>query len=356
MNYDTDRLRAAVPLLLRWTESIDNRLPWHAEKTPYRVWISEIMLQQTRTAAVIPYFKRFLCACPDVASLAAIDDDRLMKLWEGLGYYSRARNLKKAAVRIMEQHGGQIPETAEQLRALPGIGAYTAGAIASIAYGKSEPAVDGNVLRVVMRYLAEDDDVLKESTKRAVADALRTVYPSGADAARLTEGLMLLGERVCTPGAEASCDACPLRELCMARMGQIVSLFPVRSPKKERRIEDRTVFLLRSNGRYAVIQRPTEGLLAGMYEFPNVLGHLSAEEAAAHVRTMGFSPLDVRPVGEAKHVFSHVEWHMTGYEITVDAPQDTFYDVAYIREALAVPTAFRFYTQQLRADQLQRTL
>lgn len=351
MKYDTKLLAAMVEPLLAWADTVENDLPWHAEKTPYRVWISEIMLQQTRTAAVIPYYERFLAACPDVAALAAVDDDRLMKLWEGLGYYSRARNLKKAAVLVMEKYGGRLPDTVEALRALPGIGAYTAGAIASIAYEKSEPAVDGNVLRVVMRYLAEGDDVLKDTTKRDVAEALRAVYPKGADAARMTEGLMLLGERVCTPGGEAHCEECPLRERCMARLGQIVPLFPVRSPKKERRIEYRTVLLIQSGNQYAVDKRPHEGLLAGMYEFPNTLGHLSAEEAADAVLAMGLTPTDVRPVGEAKHVFSHVEWHMTGYKITVDTPHPTaevtFYDAAYIREALAIPTAFRFYTQKL---------
>lgn len=359
MIYDSKRLLPMREPLLAWIGTVEDHLPWHESGDPYRVWISEIMLQQTRTAAVIPYYERFLSVCPDVASLASVDDDRLMKLWEGLGYYSRARNLKKAALRMMEEHGGRLPDTAEALRSLPGIGAYTAGAIASIAFGRGEPAVDGNVLRVVMRYLASGEDVLKESTKRAVADALREIYPEGRDAARLTEALMLLGERICTPNGEARCDVCPLRESCMAYGGQIVSLFPVRAPKKARRVEQRTVLVLRMGDRYAVRRREEAGLLAGMFEYPSVDGHLTESELREAVCALGLSPLSVRPIGEAKHIFSHVEWHMTGYEVAVaegEARGDLCFATARdIRRTYAIPTAFRFYTRQL-TDGIEATV
>ena len=183
---DEKRLSQAVPALVEWYAAHKISMPWREDPTPYHVWISEIMLQQTRIEAAIPYYYRFLEALPDIPSLAAVEDDKLLKLWQGLGYYSRARNLKKAAVEILDRYDGRLPADAKALRGLPGIGDYTAGAIASIAYGLPEPAVDGNVLRVVMRLTACDDDILAPSTRKRVAEMLRAVYPSGADAAALT--------------------------------------------------------------------------------------------------------------------------------------------------------------------------
>ena len=351
MRYDIELLARATGPLIRFAGEQTNDLPWRGDADPYHVWISEIMLQQTRIAAVIPYYERFLSAFPTVKALAEADDDHLMKMWEGLGYYSRARNLKKAAQIIVQDHGGVLPSDPSVLRQLPGIGAYTAGAIASISYGRAEPAVDGNVLRVVMRLLAEGDDVLKESTKREVADALRAVYPTGREATLLTEGLMLLGERICVSSGEVRCDDCPLRTLCRARVGQIVSLFPVRSQKKPRRIEERTVLLLRIGHTFAVRKRPKTGLLADLYEFPSLDGSLSAEQVTEHLRSLGADPTDIRPCGTARHVFSHVEWHMTGYEVTLTVPPSPtdlmFFTAEYIRDELAIPTAFRAFTEQL---------
>ncbi len=335
--------------LIRYADTVDNDLPWRGDADPYHVWISEIMLQQTRIAAVLPYYDRFLCAFPTVQSLAEASDDKVMKLWEGLGYYSRARNLKKAAVCILNEYGGVLPRDPALLRRLPGIGAYTAGAIASIAYGVPEPAVDGNVLRVIMRLFACSDDVLKDSTKCDVADALRAVYPSGREATLLTEGLMLLGERVCTVGTDVRCDICPLRTLCRAHLGQIVPLFPVRSRKKPRRVEEHTVLLLRVRDTYAVRRRPTTGLLAGLYEYPHVPGILSPDEVMSYVTSLGLTALSVRPCGSAKHIFTHVEWHMTGYEVLLSDACSPFamYNAREIRETLAIPSAFRAFTEQL---------
>jgi A/G-specific adenine glycosylase len=230
---DKQLIRAAVPLLVDWCAAVRRPLPWRLEPTPYHVWISEIMLQQTRIEAVIPYYERFLAALPDVAALAAVDDDRLMKLWEGLGYYSRARNLKKAAQQVIERFGGALPATAEELRSLSGIGEYTAGAIASLAFHKPEPAVDGNVLRVLSRLLASKDDVMSPAVRKSVTTQLRDVYPSGERAALLTEGLMELGETVCIPNGEPLCDACPAAALCRARAAGDPTQYPVRSAPKE---------------------------------------------------------------------------------------------------------------------------
>ena len=338
-----------IPLLLRWYETVRRPLPWRDSPTPYHVWISEIMLQQTRIEAVLPYYRRFLEELPAVSDLAAVPDDRLMKLWEGLGYYSRARNLKKAAQVIVSAYGGKLPGTADELRGLPGIGDYTAGAVASIAFGQPEPAVDGNVLRVYSRITASAEDIALDKTKKSVREELRKVYPSGEDAAMLTEALMELGETVCVPNAAPKCDSCPVKAHCQAHLTGTTDDYPVKSGKKARRIEPRTVLLLRCGDRYAVRKRPSGGLLAEMWEFPNTDSHLSAEEA---VEKCGFSGkiTDIRPLGTAKHIFSHVEWHMIGYEVTA-AEEDAaliWADAETIRETYAIPSAFRYFTGLLK--------
>ena len=346
---------ALVPLVTDWFAACGRRsLPWRQSPDPYRVWLSEIMLQQTRIEAVIPYYLRFLAVCPDPAALASLDDDRLMKLWEGLGYYSRARNLKKAAGILVREYGGALPPDYALLRSLPGIGAYTAGAVASIAFGLPEPAVDGNVLRVVSRIAALEDDVTLPGTKAAVTEALRAVYPAGERAALLTEGLMELGEEVCVPNGEPRCASCPVRALCEARQRGEADRFPVRSPKKERRIEERTVLLLRSaDGRVLLCRRGPEGLLAGMWEFPNFPGTLSPEEAEATARALLSDKKTGRavPLGTAKHLFTHVEWRMAGYEIAAEAlPSDVPFAAVTpgeLREEYAVPSAFRAWVKKV---------
>jgi len=334
-----------IPLIIRWYETVRKPLPWRESPSPYHVWISEIMLQQTRIEAVIPYYRRFLAELPTVYDLAAVSDDRLMKLWEGLGYYSRARNLKKAAQVIVTEYGGELPRTADELRKLPGIGDYTAGAVASIACGEPEPAVDGNVLRIVSRITASDEDIALEKTKKAVRERLRTFYPSGRDAGLLTEGLMELGETVCLPNGAPRCADCPVNGHCLAYRTGRTDDFPVKSAKKARRIEERTVLLLRCGTRYGIRKRPAHGMLAGMWEFPNVAGHITGKEA---VENLGLSMeiREIRPAGTAKHIFSHVEWHMIGYEVTVTAedPALTWADTETVRNVYAVPTAFRYFT------------
>ena len=344
-----ERLRGCVSPLLAWYRENRRALPWRDAPTPYRVWVSEIMLQQTRIEAVIPYYERFLAELPDVAALAAAPEERLLKLWEGLGYYSRARNLKKAAQRVEAEHGGRLPADAAALRRLPGIGDYTAGAIASIAFGLPEPAVDGNVLRVVMRLTARGDDVLAQKTRRLVTDELRRVYPTGAEAGLLTEALMELGETLCVPNGEARCGACPLRALCLAGLAGEAARYPVREAKRERRREEKTVFLLRCGGRWALRRRGESGLLAGMWELPNAPGALGEDEAAAWLRAQGLTPLALSPCGEARHAFTHVEWQMRGYlaDCAEESGPYRWETAAEIRRACAVPTAFRAYVKQL---------
>ena len=355
---------AIVDPLLVWYADHRRALPWRDDPTPYHVWISEIMLQQTRIEAVLPYYHRFLAACPDVASLASLDDDALMKLWQGLGYYSRARNLKKAAQVIMEQHGGQFPCDYTALRALPGVGDYTAGAISSIAFGLPEPAVDGNVLRVIMRLAADSADILADSVKKQVRDQLRAIYPRQVEqAAAMTQALMELGQRVCIPNGQPHCDECPLGAFCMARAADLTDSIPYRSPKKPRRIEERTILLLcrkepQNDGtcimRYAIRKRAPKGLLASLWEFPSMDGYLSASDVQNAVQAI-YAPLtamDIQTAAEAVHIFSHIEWHMRGYRLLCQGDcvdgELIWASADELRTIYALPSAFRAYLAEIK--------
>ena len=346
---DEALVRSCAEKLIDWCRDVRRPLPWRLSPTPYHVWISEIMLQQTRIEAVIPYYARFLEALPDVRALAEVEEDKLLKLWEGLGYYSRARNLRKAARQIMEDCGGELPRKASELKKLPGIGDYTAGAIASIAYGEPEPAVDGNVLRVMTRLLARADDILLPKTRAELSALLRAYYPAGEAAGLLTEGIMELGETVCLPNTAPKCEACPLSSLCRACLSDETTRYPVKSPPKERRVEQRTVLLLSCGGRYAVRKRSDKGLLAGLWEFPNLDGALSEAQVCEAVRTLGGEVIHVETCGEAKHVFTHVEWQMTGFRAELREKLDGFVwkTPEEIRRDCPIPTALRYYLKKL---------
>ena len=343
-------LRDMIAPLGKWFAEHRKALPWREANDPYAVWLSEIMLQQTRIEAVIPYYHRFIHTLPDIHALANCPDDLLMKLWEGLGYYSRARNLKRAAMMIEEQFGGKLPQTAAELRKLPGIGDYTAGAIASIAFGEPEPAVDGNVLRVMSRLCGYDDDIMQLSTKRRVADALRAIYPTGNGATVLTEGLMELGETLCIPNGRPKCDECPLRSRCVACQTNRTDELPKKSAKKARKDLAYTVFLLVCNGKIALRRRPSDGLLADMWEFPNVDGHLSSDEAINACHAWQTEPQECIPVGEATHIFTHLNWNMIGYRVSCAYPSEAFVWASpeELTHTYALPTAFRYYRAKIK--------
>ena len=304
--------------LLRWFHSEKRALPWREEPTPYRVWVSEIMLQQTRVEAVKPYFERFVAALPDVRTLARADENTLMKLWEGLGYYSRARHLQSAARLICSDHGGEIPAHFDGLLALPGIGRYTAGAVASIAFGERRPAVDGNVLRVIMRLLACPADILKESTKRAVEEALIARLPE--DAGNFNQALMELGALICLPRGAAHCPSCPLERLCLAKEANLQAELPQKTPPKRRRTEKLTIFLLAKNDKIALEKRPAQGLLAGLWGFPAMEGHLKKKEAAEALQAIGLIPAKLHALPAAQHIFSHITWQMVGWRVELAEP------------------------------------
>lgn len=308
--------RIAGPLL-SWYDAGRRILPWREEPTPYHVWLSEIMLQQTRVEAVKPYYDHFLQALPDIGSLAAVEEERLLKLWEGLGYYNRARNLKKAAEILVSECGGEMPDDYEKILALPGIGSYTAGAISSIAFGRPYPAVDGNVLRILARLRADDRDILNAKVKKSVEDELTDVMPADRPG-DFNQALMELGAMVCIPNGAPKCEECPWKELCLAREKGRTAEFPKKAQKKPRSIEEKTILVIQDAGRVALRKRPAKGLLAGMYEFPSLEGHCEETEVSAYLREIGLSPIRIRKLPPAKHVFTHREWHMTGYLIRVD--------------------------------------
>ena len=348
MSKEKKRVKEAAGRISEWYAASRRVLPWRREPTPYHTWIAEIMLQQTRIEAVIPYYTRFLEELPDVPALAAVPEDRLLKLWEGLGYYSRARNLKKAAVMLTEQYGGELPASAEELRKLPGIGEYTAGSIASISFGLPEPAVDGNVLRVMTRLLACPDDIARSAVMREITALLRDAYPSGREAGMLTEGLMELGETVCLPNAAPHCEICPLRKICLAHIAGEERSYPFKSAAGKRRMEEKTVFLLRCGERLALRRRPERGLLAGLWEFPNTEGRLNKSEAAQQVSAWGLLAEEPVFCGEARHVFTHVEWQMAGYAVNCAQEGEGFQwcTAEEIAGSYSLPAAFRFYREK----------
>lgn len=339
--------------LLAWYDVSRRILPWRDEPTPYHVWLSEIMLQQTRVEAVKPYYDRFVQELPDIASLAALEEERLLKLWEGLGYYNRARNLKKSAMQIMSEYGGKMPSDYDELIKLSGIGSYTAGAVASIAFDKPVPAVDGNVLRILSRLRMDDRDILDSNVRKSIEEELRGVIPNNRPG-DFNQALMELGATVCVPNGSPRCGECPWREMCRAKIEDRISEYPRKAPRKPRNIEKRTILVIKHGDLIALRKRPEKGLLAGMYEFPTMEGHRKEEEVLAYLKQSGVMPLRIRKLEASKHIFTHKEWHMTGYLIQVDDLAGTgeymFVDPAEIRDKYPVPSAFAVYMDSVSCD------
>ena len=321
-----ERISQAAAALEEWFKNNKRDLPWRKNVTAYRVWISEIMLQQTRVEAVKPYYQRFLQRLPDVAALAAVPDDELMKLWEGLGYYSRARNLKKAAAACTEQYAGELPSTYEKLLKLPGIGSYTAGAIPSIAYGEPKPAVDGNVLRVVNRILGDESDITKPETKKNMELCLERIHREYLEYAPgdFNQALMELGACVCIPNGEPLCESCPVQTYCKAYADHITDRIPYKPPKQPRKKQQRTVFVLADDTCMAVAKRPEKGLLAGMYELPAVEETWTEEQVCQYWKSLLGTAPAVQPLPAGKHIFTHIEWHMTAWQIILPEPVSVY--------------------------------
>jgi A/G-specific adenine glycosylase len=338
----TYTLSPALPdLLLDWYDRNARALPWRRDNDPYRVWISEVMLQQTGVEAVKKYYARFLAAVPTVRVLAEIDEQALLKLWEGLGYYSRARNLRKAAQLIVREHRGIFPHTYESIAALPGIGPYTAGAIASICFEAPTPAVDGNVIRVVAR-IEGIDDVISDKVKKCIAAALADIYPH-TRRGDFTQSLMELGATVCVPNSAPKCGVCPAADLCDAKKTGTASMLPVKTPKAAKRSEQLTVFILKCGERLALRRRVGSGLLPDLWELPNLPGSLSDTEAVAAAARWGTEPLALLKSSERSHIFTHIRWTMTCYFIDcrAEAPGFVWASPDELRDTYPLPTAFR---------------
>lgn len=338
---DTRLPREMTSRLLAWYQANKRDLPWRRDTVPYHVWLSEIMLQQTRVEAVREYYARFLSALPHISDLAAVDEARLMKLWQGLGYYSRARNLRRAAVEIMEHHGGVFPRDYTAIRALPGVGDYTAGAIASICFGLPCPAVDGNVLRLLSRICADESRVDTLAAKRRAAALVAPLYPPGR-CGDFSQCLMELGATVCLPHGAPRCAVCPAAPFCLANQQGRELDFPVRAPKKARRMEDLTVLILRVGDQLALRQRGAQGLLAGLWELPYVAGHLDPQQALAQAEAWDLAPGAISGMTTRTHIFTHIEWHMACYELECahQAKAFTWANPARLAREYALPRAF----------------
>ena len=348
---DFDMMKELPRRLLPWYEKNRRDLPWRQDRDPYHIWVSEIMLQQTRVEAVKGYYTRFLQALPTVEDLAKADDELLHKLWEGLGYYSRVRNLKKAALIVTQQDGGQFPPEHDRILELPGIGPYTAGAIASIAFGLPTPAVDGNVLRVLSRLLTWQEPTDLPQTGAMARKLLAAVYPRDLPG-DFTQALMELGATVCGPNGAPACGVCPMADLCRARAEGTQMAYPRRLPKREKRQEDRTVLIMCCGGKFALEKRPGRGLLAGLWQFPNVAGHLDETEAAAQAEAWGVRPRELKRRVEREHIFTHIRWNLRAYRLDCaeESASFTWLTPEELQSTAALPTAFRQFSDLLNDE------
>ena len=347
MNEKVNTLSQLSDALLPWFYKNSRDLPWRKDKEPYHIWLSEIMLQQTRVEAVKGYYDRFLAALPDIESLSCADDELLHKLWEGLGYYSRVRNLKKAAITIMEEHNGTFPQNYEAVRKLPGIGDYTAGAVCSIAFDQKTPAVDGNVLRVFSRLTNDSTPIDVPAMKKKTAEALQKVYPDRAG--DFTQALMELGATVCGPNRKPDCKSCPCQDFCLGFYNNTAQDLPVKSAKKDRKQLDMTVLVLSCDGQYALEKRENKGLLAGLWQFPNTEGFLDVAQVIAFLKEKGICVKDVLRQTERKHIFTHIQWNMRCFYMEVSNRCEIYewLPSQKIETEAALPTAFRMFWEEL---------
>lgn len=313
-------------------------LPWRNNKNPYYIWISEIMLQQTRVEAVIPYFNRFIESLPTVYDLANVEMDRLLKLWEGLGYYSRARNLQIAAKDIVENFNGLVPKTKKELESLKGIGPYTSGAILSIAYEKRVAAVDGNVLRVFSRYYGIKEDIKDVKTKKVIHQLVYDSLPTYRNG-DYNQAIMELGATLCRPNGKPLCEECPIKEKCFAYNNELQSLIPFQSKKTKRKSERKTIIVMEYDNQFAVVKRPDHGLLASLYEFIVLDDEYSIEEISKQYKGT------ITEIGDSKHLFTHKIWHMKGYHVLLEEIEEGYQFVSLedILSKYSIPNAYKKY-------------
>lgn len=343
-------MKQIVKPLCKWYQEKQRILPWRKDNDPYHIWISEIMLQQTRVEAVKEYYIRFINELPNIEALANVSIERLLKLWEGLGYYSRAKNLQKAAIIVMEEYSGIFPSSYLDIIKLPGIGEYTAGAIASIAFYEKVPAIDGNVLRVMMRLMNSNRNISKSSTKKELFHELVQIMPENPGI--FNQALMELGAMVCIPNGEPYCVSCPIKKYCQAYINGTVLNLPIKDQKKEKKIEEYTVFLLLAYDKVA-IQKRDKGLLSSLYEFPNVNRFLNQKEALAYLKQEGYTVYRILEGESSKHIFTHKIWNMIHYIVYVEQCDSkyTWVNIKELKQNYAIPSAFRVPLKLLKEQQ-----
>lgn len=328
-------------LIVEWYQNEEKNLPWKQDKEPYHIWISEIMLQQTRIEAVKKYYTRFMEALPTVKDLAEIEEVKLLKLWEGLGYYSRARNLKKSANIIVSEYNGKVPREYEKLIKLPGIGEYTAGAIASISNNEKVTAVDGNVLRVISRVIGNTENVLLPEIKKKITKIVQEILPE--ESGDFNEGVMEIGEKICLPNGKPLCEKCPINQYCYARTNGLTEKIPVRIKDTKRKVENKIVFVIRTEiGKIAIRKREGKGLLAGLYELPNIEEQIEEMQIKKLIEGWNLEIVQIHPDKDEKHIFTHIEWKMKHYEVIVKEENTKFIWVSQeqLNKEYPLPTAF----------------
>lgn len=330
--------------VLQWYDTNQRVLPWRESRDPYHIWISEIMLQQTRVETVIPYYYRFIETLPNVQSLAETNDEVLYKLWEGLGYYSRVRNLKKAANQVLTDFEGVIPSDRKSLETLSGIGPYTSGAISSIAFGKKNAAVDGNVLRIFARLYEIHKSIKDLSVKKDIKEKVEKLLPSSR-VGDFNQGLMEIGATVCLPNGKPKCVICPLKEICKAYMSDVTDKIPVRLKSKKVPVKKKTVLILRYNDLLAIEKRPDTGLLRSMYQFPMFEGHMKLDD----IKKLHIDASIIKKLQKSTHKFSHLKWDIIAYEISIKNVVDG-YNFVTLKDLLhkySLPSAFKIYREHL---------
>ena len=344
-------IKQDVEKLLTWYQQNKRDLPWRQNTDPYRVWISEIMAQQTRISAVIPYFNRFVQRVPDVFSLANLPQDELMKLWEGLGYYSRARNLQAAAKVIVDQYGGVFPSDYDSILSLPGIGEYTASAIGSISFDIPAPVVDGNVLRVFCRYLNDFSDIASPKTKKNMCSFLQNVIPHHCPG-EFNQAVMELGALICAPNSIPACDICPLQNGCLALKNNNWDMLPVKSAKSTRKEENYTIVLVCCDDQILLKKRKSSGLLADLYQYVMLDGKLDEKQVCDYLKEQHIQIQNIHSIGENKHIFTHKQWNMSGYFVTVSEICEfdgyTAVSLSELTSLYPLPSAFKLYTDFIK--------
>lgn len=336
--------------IIKWYQKNKRELPWRKDTNPYHIWVSEIMLQQTRIEAVIEYYHHFLEKIPDIETLSIIEDEVLLKLWEGLGYYNRARNLKIAAIQIMKDYQGKFPTKYIEIIKLKGIGEYTASAISSICYNEPQVTVDGNVLRVFTRFYNDTRNIDDLKTKKSIREFLQQIIPK--ESGDFNQGLMEIGEVICIPNGVPKCSICPLQKDCLAYQNNTYQELPIRKEKIKKKEENYTILLFQYQDEYAIYQRKEESLLNNLWAFPHLEGFLTLKKLKSYLQEQKIEYQQIQQGIQSTHIFTHKKWNMISYQIKITTknklPQYTWKKLSEIKKEYPIPTAYKSFLENLK--------